>query len=353
MNRHKTKKISDRENFLRAVEYRCPEWIPITIAFTPSVWDQYGKDLRDLLLRHPLVDGEPWDAYGQKVTDPIMIKGAVYTDDWGCVWNNAHGGIIGRVVNAPLSNWKAFEGFKAPDVETQYNWKQLQKNTENCRKEGKLTVGIMESFSQGGFFDRMQMLRGYENLMMDFLDEPPQLANIIEILLDYNIKFLKKWTEIGVDYIFHHGDIGSQNGLMMSPEIFRKYLKPAYMEMFRPCREAGVHIWKSSDGNLLDIVDDLIECGVSVHDPQVRANTIDAIRDHYRGKLCACVDIDQQMLPYCSSEDINRQVKEIVDKIAVPEGGLMLYSEPSRDVPLENIEAILTAWEEHCFYGWN
>jgi len=353
VSRSKTKTISDRENFLRAVEYKYPEWIPINVGLTPSVWEKYGEDLRDLFLRHPMVEGEVHQAYGGKISDPIYIKGATFTDDWGCVWTNAHGGIIGQVIEHPLSDWKALDNFQVPDLNNQYNWAELKKNTEKQRREGKITLGNMLSFSQGGFFDRLHMLRGYENLMMDFMDEPPQLSILIDILLDYNIKFLEKWTEIGVDYIFHHFDIGSQHGLMISPEIFRKYLKPAYLKMFPPCREAGVHIWKSSDGNILDVVDDFIECGVSIHDPQVSANTIDGIKDHYKGKLCACVDIDQQMLPHCTPDDINQQVKEIVEKISLSEGGLMLYVEPSRDVPLENIEAILTAWEEHCFYNWN
>ncbi len=188
--------------------------------------------------------------------------------------------------------------------------------------------------------------------MMDFLDEPPQLNKLIEILLDYNMTYIGKWLEIGVDILWHHGDIGSQKGLVFAPEIFRKYLKPAYKQMFQTCRKKITHVWYSSDGNLLEIVDDLIECGVSVHDPQVRANTIDGIAKHYKGKLCALVDLDEQMLPFASVWEIEEQIKEIVEKVASPEGGLMIFAIPSQDVGLENIEAILAAWEEHCFYNW-
>jgi uroporphyrinogen decarboxylase len=275
-----------------------------------------------------------------------------YRDDWGCLWHNAQGGIIGRVIEHPFKDWNAFNNFKAPDPLKQYNWAALTQKTEDDRKKGLLTTARPESFSQGGFFDRMVMLRGFENLMMDFLEEPPQLQKLIDMLLDYNIKYLKKWLEIGVDIVCHHGDIGSQRGLMFSPAIFRKYLKPAYKELFQIARDAGTHLWYSSDGNVLQIVDDLVECGVSIHDPQVGANTIDGIRDHYKRKLCALVDIDEQMLPFCSPKDIDDQIKEVVEKIADARGGLMIYAIPSHDVPLENIEAILTAWEQHCFYNW-
>jgi len=352
MNGTKVKTISDGENFLRAVEFRNPEWIPIRFIIFPGIWERYGKDLRDLFLAHPLIGGELWRGYGQKITDPMFIEGATFTDYWGCVWHNAQAGIIGRVIKNPLADWKAFETFKAPDPAEEYNWDRLKQGIEELREKGLPVIGSMETFSQGGFFDRMIALRGYENLLMDFMDEPPQLSKMIDMLLDYNIKYIKKWIEIGPDILWHHGDIGSQHGLMISPETFRKYLKPAYKEMFLPCRKAGIHVWKSSDGNVLDVVDDFVECGISVHDPQVGANTIDDIASHYKGKLCACADLDRQMLPFCTPEDINQQIKEIVEKVSSPEGGLMINAELN-DVPLENAEAIITAWEEHCFYNWS
>ncbi|KKL80682.1 hypothetical protein LCGC14_2002340, partial [marine sediment metagenome] len=90
----------------------------------------------------------------------------------------------------------------------------------------------------------------------------------------------------------------------------------------------------------------------SIHDPQVRPNTVDGIANAYSGKLCALVDIDEQMLPFCAPRDIEMQIKEIIEKAGSPEGGLMIYAIPSEDVPLENIEAMCTGWEKHCFYGW-
>lgn len=349
----KAKTISERENYLRAIEFKNPEWIPMTLEFTSAVWDRHGKDLATLLQEHPLVTGNHHRGYHPfHDTDPICVQGMTYRDDWGCVWHNAQGGIIGRVIEHPLQDWSAFRNYLPPDPHKQYNWAALKRKTEDDREKGFLTTALPESFAQGGFFDRMIMLRGFENLLMDFLDQPPQLPDLIAMLLDYNIRYLQKWLEIGVDIIWHHGDIGSQNRLLFSPGIFRRYLKPAYKTLFKIAREAGTHVWYSSDGHVLDVVDDLLECGVSLHDPQVRANTINGIRDYYKNKLCALVDIDEQMLPFCSPQDIDNQISEVVQKIADPRGGLMIFAIPSHDVPLRNIEAILVAWERHCFFDW-
>jgi len=348
---HKT--ISERENYLRAIEFRYPQWAPIVFEFQPAVWMRHGAGLGELINRHTLVEGGHQRGYEYPARlDPLVMRGMVVTDDWGCVWNNAQEGLLGRVVHHSLEHWESLRSFTPPDPLKQYDWTALREHTEERRRKGLLTIAEPESFAQGGFFDRLVFLRGYENLMVDFLEEPPELQFLLDMLLEYNMTYLRKWLEIGVDIVWHHGDIGSQNGPMIHADTFRKYLKPAYAEMFQFCRRAGAHVWYSSDGNQLALIDDLIECGVSLHDPQVRPNTVNGIRDHYKGKLCALVDIDEQMLPFATPEEIDEQVREIVVKIGAPEGGLMLFAIPSQDVPLENIEAIYTAWEKYCFHGW-
>ena len=187
--------------------------------------------------------------------------------------------------------------------------------------------------------------------MADLIERPNELDQLIAIVLDYNMRLIHLWLDTGAELIHFHGDIGMQQSLMMNPNTFREVLKPAYKQMFQTCRKAGAHVKYSSDGCLLDIVDDLIECGVSFHDPQVRACGINGIARAYGGKLCAMVDIDEQMLPFVSPVDIHEQIHEIVQKVGRPEGGLMLYACPSADVPLENIDAICTAWEKYCAPG--
>ena len=97
-------------------------------------------------------------------------------------------------------------------------------------------------------------------------------------------------------------------------------------------------------------MDDLIECGVSVHDPQLRANTLQGIAKAYKGKLCANVDLDRQGFPFMTPQEIRDQIKEVVDVMGAPEGGLMVMAAIyGNDVPLKNIEAICEAMEDHCF----
>src|SRR5450759_1015913 len=123
----------------------------------------------------------------------------------------------------------------------------------------------------------------------------------------------RQWLAIGVDIMSYHTDFGTQRGLMISPAKFRKLLKPMFKRLFQVCRQAGTHVHLSSDGRVLDVVDDMVECGVSSHDPQWRANTLEGIVAAYKGKLCARVDLDRQGFPFFTPQQMQDHVKQVVD----------------------------------------
>ncbi|MGQ9631591.1 MAG: uroporphyrinogen decarboxylase family protein [bacterium] len=342
--------LTERENFLRAIEFRNPEWIPCSIGFSPLTWHKYRERLEEIVLRHPLIfrDYEKGSVDFDRFP-PVYRKG-YYRDNWGCLWHTAQEGLEGQVVESPLADWDAFDNYKPPDFlqkseRGERDWEKIRKDIEGRKKRGLLTRGDGERL-----FDRLYFLRGFENLMIDIATDHPKLPRLIEMLLDYEMGLVKKWLEIGVDIIGFHTDIGMQNGLMISPTKFRKYIKPMFKELFTTCRKAGVHVSLSSDGRLLEIVDDLVECGVSMHDPQLRANTLEGIAKAYKGKMCINLDLDRQMFPFCKPGDIREQVKDVVETLGSPEGGLMISgSIYGDDVPLENIEALCEACEEFCF----
>ena len=97
-------------------------------------------------------------------------------------------------------------------------------------------------------FDRLYFLRGFENLMMDFAEDRTELDTLIAMLSSYEHKVVDEWIRIGVDVISFHTDIGTQQGLMISPAAFRRHLRPLFEPLFRKIREAGSIVMLSSDG---------------------------------------------------------------------------------------------------------
>jgi len=172
------------------------------------------------------------------------------------------------------------------------------------------------------------------------------LETLINTVLQYNLR----QGEIRLqslpkepDIVWFADDLGMQTSLPMRPEKWRRLLKPCFKRIYAPFRAAGHSIYMHTDGHIYEIMPDLAECGVGVINPQVRANGLDNLARVCRGKYCLDLDLDRQMFPFCSPQDIHDHVREAVEKLATPEGGLWLHAEIAPDVPLKNVEAICEA----------
>lgn len=338
------------DNYYRAVEWREPDWIPCSMSIFPAVWARHRQDLKALACEHPFVFGTM--IKHKRSFDKIPMRhqpGVTWTDNWGCVWQGGKGGYEGVVVGHPLASWDAFEDYEFLDLlkytETGKRiWRGVKPGLWLAKKTGLRAAG-----GGGRLFDRMYFLRGFDNLMMDIARDHPMLSRLVEKLQERKIALVDKWLKMGAQEISFHTDIGTQDRLMMRVSKFRKHIKPMFNAIFQRCREGGAHVYLSSDGHLLEIVDDLVECGVSVHDPQERANTIEGIAKAYKGKLCVDLDLDRQGFPFSTPARLKKNIKHAIDTIGSPEGGLMFKAEISdANVPLENIKAILEAFEEYC-----
>ncbi len=345
--------MDNRENYLRAVEFRYPEWIPCRVGLMPATWKKYREELEELVLRHPRIFG----SYEKGSTNfdsspPGYRQGEYLTDSWGCVWYNTFDGLEGQVVKHPLENWEALKTYQLPDPlvtadrGSQQDWEMICKRLQQARQKGELATG---GLPHGFMFMRLYYLRAFENLMIDFVEDPPDLHTLIEMVLNHNIRLINKWLELEAEMIYFGDDLGSQRQVLMGPEYFRKYIKPCYVRMFGACRKAGTYVYLHSDGHILEIIDDLIECGVSILNPQLGANGLEELVKKCKGKACVDLDLSRQDFPFCSSEKIREDIGEAVSKLGSREGGLMLCAECEPDVPLENIEAICRAFEECCF----
>ncbi|MBD3185409.1 hypothetical protein GF325_01165 [Candidatus Bathyarchaeota archaeon] len=337
-----------------------PEWIPCTVSIYDYLWAKYRDDLKDLVLAHPFIFGtKPKIPADYDHVSPAHRKGE-YVDNWGCKWKVSKTGYSGLVVESPLADWSNFETFnpKALAEPLVYD----ERGTRNLlawaiENYARRDRDIIRPIHGGRLFDRLYFLRGFNNLMGDIARDHPRVTQLVEMLqnvrmaqLDSYFKFVEEHPdEHFIDIVHFHTDIGTQDRLMISPRKFRKHVKPLFMALFQRCRRDGARVYLSSDGNLLSIVKDLIECGVSVHDPQERACTIRGIKQAYKGKICVDLDLDRQIFPFATPDQLDRKIKRAVMELDGPQGGLMMKAEIADDnVPLENIEAICTAFEKYC-----
>ena len=175
--------------------------------------------------------------------------------------------------------------------------------------------------------------------------------DLIERLEAFNMEIVRRYLEMGVDVISIPEDLGMQNGPMLSPEHFRKYIKPSYSRMMKAAREKSVSVYMHSDGDIRLLIDDLLESGVGCINLQDLVNGIDWIRERLKGKVCIDLDIDRQKVTrFGTPKEIHQLILDEVKQLGSPQGGLMMIYGLYPGVPLENVEALMDAMEKYAFY---
>jgi hypothetical protein len=199
---------------------------------------------------------------------------------------------------------------------------------------------------------RLADLRGFEEIMLDFAEEPPELQMLIDLVLGHVMGRLETLDKkLAKDDMFWFGDdLGMQKGLAMGADKWRKYMRPCFAKIFGRWRETGRDVYFHTDGCIHEIIPDLIECGVQIINPQFRSNGIDNLVRVCKGKVCCDLDLDRQLFPFVSPKDIDDHIRECVMKMGSREGGLWIRAECGQDVPLENMDAIFTALTKYRSY---
>lgn len=310
------------------MRWQKPEYIPVSVGILPATWAKFRGDLDEIVRRHPIIFGEQpaqrdYDALSGNYSE------GTHVDAWGCVWHNVHAGRAAIVKEYPVPTREDVRRLKAP--------------TEDI------------GFPHGFMYLRLGDLRGFEEIMVDFGEEPPELQMLIDIVCDYNVRqannlaaTLKQDDDTPI--IYFGDDLGMQHALPISPAKWRKYLKPCFRKIYAPVKAKGAAIYMHTDGHIFEIIPDLVDVGVDIVNPQIGANGLDNLVEACKGKVCVDLDLDRQMFPFCTPSDIDEHVHEAVDKLGSPEGGLSIKAEIGDDYPLENIEAIFCALEKYRLY---
>lgn len=311
--------------------------------------------LFDLIESHPLLFPGFKRPSGKYHPEYLItaIAERPYTDPWHCVWKTAEDGITGSVYGHPLTSWNSFAGYMAPDpskTDGTYpiDWNLMSKEVESLKAAGQFVQG---GLPHGHTFLRIQDIRGYENFIFDMCDENPDIYKLIEMVEDFNYIFISKWIELEPDMISYPEDLGMQVGPMLSPDQFRKFIKPSYQRLMKPVRDKNIIVHMHSDGDIRTLADDLIDGGVEVINLQDLVNDIDWIADKFAGKVCVDLDIDRQNITFSGSpRQIDALIREEVKKIGSKQGGLMMIYGLYPGVPLENVSALMDAMERYSFF---
>lgn len=342
-------KLSYRENWLRTVYFSKPEYIMGGIYVRTDGWHKYGIRLNNLYGKYFDYRPYPDDSIPHPDAKLINKNGEYHNkwiDEWGCVMEERVFGIHPMIVGHPLENWDALKTYQlpsGPDMSLE-NIENQKNQVSEVKKNGGI---VIQHFLR--LFERLQWLRGYTNLFLDFVELPKELYELANMIVDHNLLWIKQSITVGADGVGFSDDWGTQKALMINPKKWREFFKPLYRRMFEPIKQAGMLVHFHSDGYIIDIIPDLKELGVDVINPQTNCHDLEKL-----GKICIklplCVnaDIDRQgVLSYGTPDDVKEYFHKVAYFLGSHDGGLMFSCECGSDTPLENIEAAMQVLLEY------
>jgi uroporphyrinogen decarboxylase len=283
------------------------------------------------------------------------------TDENGYIINEfgmkmRQGAIYMEVIDHPLANVQTAEelaAFPFPDPLAAGRYDDAAHFIAKYRGECFI-IGDMELT----MFDMMQQLVGLEKLLVDLAQGAAYLEPLMDKCKDFALAVGKQLASMGVDGVWAGDDFGAQNGMLISPRMWRRYFKERYREIYAALKAVNpdVIIMQHCDGAVAPILGDWIDVGLEVFNPvqpNVPGHEPLDLKSKFGDRMSFWGAIDQQkLLPFGTPDEIRADIQA---KIAVlGEGGGYMVA-PAHiiqgDTPMENVEAFIAAVREFGAYA--
>jgi hypothetical protein len=332
-----------RERVLKAMDFQTPDIIPLQIYPAPSGLYEHGQKLLDLIKTcgHDFGDlsgltlPEP---PGPDDFDPDGRYHTFRTDEWGTKWEYRIYGIWGHPVEWPLNDLSKLDSYKAPQTPPSSGPEfESAKSYAEIHKQKYFLMG-----GGGALFEALRWLRRFEYILMDIADDTPEINRIADIVMEYDKGHICRSLALDVDAVSFGDDLGTQNALMISPEVFKRFFKPRYRELFEPIVKSGKHICFHSCGQISSVLDDLREIGVDAVWPQLPLYNLRELKNR-----CRDLGISVQLHPdrgdlmqRGTPQQVREYVYRLIDTFDTANGGSWLYIEIDPGFPFANVEAL-------------
>lgn len=350
--------MTPRERTARALLHEPVDRLPVQVNYTGRTGrrlaEHFGVALHELpgrlgnhLLRLDL---------GHRAR--LSADGRVAYDWWGAGWGTEAEGYWHA--EAPMRERVNLAAFPWPDP----NDPALLEDAA-----AQLAADGGEHFAVPNFgfalFERAWSLRGFDAFLLDLVDDAVWAEELLERIAEIQLVLARRFLALGqgnegdaagtgvrsprgIDGAYFGDDYGAQRSLLMSPRLWRGFIKPRLAKLFAVFREAGLPVIFHSDGDIWPILPDLVEMGVSCLNPvQPEVLPFERLQREFGRHLAFYGGISTQgVLPAGSPAEVRAATLACQQWLAPHGTGLLLG--PSHrmqsDIPLENVLAMLEAF---------
>lgn len=330
--------LTKREVVQLVLSRRQPPYVPWSFSFTLEAKEKLDARVKELGLSYPPNFGDHFLSVGGVKDRFDALPNARFRDYFGVIWDRSEDKDIG-VVSNPLLPEPDLTLYRFPDPTAKLEF-PAEAAARASRGDACPIFNI--SFS---LFERAWTLRGMENLLMDFYENPDFVRALLRAIADFNIAQIEEALKHGPDAVMFGDDWGQQHGLIMGPALWREFIFPELKRMYGVVKQAGKKVIIHSCGDVDELFDDLIGIGLDCFNPfQPEVMDTFALFKRYRGKLAFWGGLStQQVLPYGSPEEVRRASLKLLKAGAA--GGYIFAPAHSveGDVPADNMLAFIDA----------
>lgn len=356
--------MNHRERVMRALSHRQPDRAPLDEAFRPEIWaklkhrfrgdeesvrEKLGIDLRTVSIDPPARFMEkswpspPFSGF-RKVR---RLSPELYEDEWGIRYTIGATGRYWHFHTHPLEH-RSLDDYDWPDVDAPGRFDNAAERVDRWREDYAVAAGgdIEETF-----FEQAWYLRGFRGLLRDFYSNPGFVHDLLDCLLEYRAAQARRLLDLGVDIIRLGDDLGTQQTLILPPVLWREFIKPRLQSLIRAIKaRAQAKIFYHSDGNIRQLIPELLEVGVEILNPvQPECISPEEVKAAFGDRLTLHGTISvQRTLPLGTPSEVRQEVAARIGYCGL-NGGLILAPTHvvQTDTPLENVIAMYRAAREY------
>jgi uroporphyrinogen decarboxylase len=276
MKKKRNNTLARRERVARAFAHQEADRCPMQISFTSEFEDRLKQEkrFREMALENERSADQPFFTeqvlgedilvawYGTKGwTDLGLQPGEEFVDEWqvkrkAVEYCTRFGrGIYSEFVGHPLAEEKSLTEYVPPDPYDPDIYRNCQIALNKFRHDYYIVGATVTTI-----FEKAWALRGYDRLLIDFVEDPDLAEAILAIPYHYNLTIAREMVKMGVDMIWTGDDVGTQHGMLISPELWRRFFKPKMAHYFAELKalNPALKIAYHSDGDI---------CAARLHGP--------------------------------------------------------------------------------------
>ncbi len=364
--------MTHKERILAAIEHRPIDRIPIDYWGTPETTNKLIKELNltkfteliNILDLDKIISIRP-EYIGPKINNGIKIVNSVYRtnlkdeflyDYWGVKYKIAKHGRNGsyyEICSHPIQRYET-----VAEIEENYKWPKTE--WFNFRKMSEEFSNFHNYAIEGGYMAPFYMynnIRGLAESLIDLASNEKLAYYIIEKICDFLYEYAKKIFEIAngkVDIAQVTDDFGTQEGLMISVDMFNKYFREQYIRLIKLVKSYNIKVFHHDDGSIMKLIPTLVELGIDILNPiqwHLPGMDLDKLKKNYGDKICFHGAIDNQyILPFGTTADVEKEVINCIDILASDKTGYILA--PCHNIQINTpVENVLKMYDTARKYG--